>query len=263
LQKWEAVFEDHRNDIAYIGWGEESCPDTKRLHYQGWVQFSRRMRFHTALKIMGGHVTMFQCKGTEEQNNKYCRKDNKFRSVGNFSTQGKRQDLAEIFRQFKNPDIAIMDIADAYPGDWLRYHRGLLLTRQYAVRGSTTEYRKVIVRVFSGGTGTGKTRRAVESGGFMIHGDSLQWWDGYEGEESIIIDEYSNQVPITKLLNLLDGYQLRLAVKGGFTYANWKKVIITTNLASLHDQAKIEHQEALARRITEWINFDELYGSDG
>jgi hypothetical protein len=91
----------------------------------------------------------------------------------------------------------------------------------------------------------------MEEVDFKISGDALQWWDGYDGEKSILIDEYDNQIPITRLLNLLDGYHLRLPVKGGFTYAAWTKVIITTNLnpLELHPNAKQQHRAALHRRI--------------
>ena len=116
-------------------------------------------------------------------------------------------------------------------------------------------FRAVETEVLSGPTGCGKTRRAMESDNvYKIEGSSLQWWDGYEGESTILIDEYSNDVPITKLLNILDGYELRLPIKGGFTYANWNKVYITTNLkkSELHNNAKPEHINALNRRITKW-----------
>lgn len=258
LSVWDA------KTMNYICWGNEVCPTTQRKHIQGWVQFAVRTRFNRALQQLGGKVALFVCRGTVEQNEKYCRKDNEFECRGMFTTQGERNDLATIAKELCDITIPLETIAERNPGDWIRYFRGFREVRNMAAKRATTEWRKLTTSVYAGPTGTGKTRTALEGGGFLIHGDSLQWWDGYAHETKLIIDEYSNQIPITKLLNLLDGYQLRLPVKGGFTYANWTTVIITTNLDALHDQAKEAHQRALERRITTWKHFEEeLYGSDG
>ena len=134
----------------------------------------------------------------------------------------------------------------------------------------TRKFRQVNVEVIEGETGQGKTRHAYGDEAkdiYKIEGDSMQWWDGYEGEKTIVIDEYSNQLPITKLLNILDGYQLRLPIKGGHTYANWTKVYITTNnpWEEWHEHAKPMHRDALKRRITKWTtlnNNSALLGGD-
>ncbi len=255
LRDWAEVYQG--GHLNYACRGEESCPETKRLHLQGWVQFKVRTRFKLALEQLGGHIALFKCRGTEEQNNKYCSKDNQFMSWGEFTTQGQRADLSEIAERLKDPDIPLESIANDHPGDWMRYYRGMKDFRQMAVKANTTKFRHVETYVFFGETGTGKTRAAKQLGEFLIHGDSMDWWDGYEHEKTIIIDEYACKTPITKLLGLLDGYQCRLPIKGGFTYANWTRVIITTNLDILHDGAKDAHRRALDRRITAWVDFSD------
>ena len=96
----------------------------------------------------------------------------------------------------------------------------------------------------------------MEEAEYRIQGTQLSWWQDYDGEKCICIDEYNNDVPIGEMLNLLDGYQLRLNVKGSHTYANWTKVYITTNLKldELHANAKQAHRDALFRRITTIID---------
>ncbi len=247
-----AMYKEHESTLNYICWGNEVCPTTGRKHRQGWLQLTKHTVFNTVKKLFGGKTSLFPCKGTEEQNDKYCRKDNDFQSYGEFTTQGERTDLRHIGTMILKDGTTLPEIAELYPGDYIRYHRGFGKMREIRVKMDTSTYRSLNVQVLSGETGSGKTRRAVESGGYLIHGDDMDWWDGYEQEETLIIDEYSNQLKITKLLGILDGYQLRLAIKGGFTYANWTNVIITTNLDTLHEQARPCHQAALARRITTW-----------
>ena len=77
------------------------------------------------------------------------------------------------------------------------------------------EFRQVEVIVYSGKTGTGKTRKAVEETEYITDDGDLYWWDGYDGEKSICIDQFSNRTRIYKLLRILDGYQLRLPAKNG------------------------------------------------
>ena len=195
--------------------------------------------------------------GTEVQNDAYCNKSNSlssFQSFGEFIIQGQRTDLEKI-KFYLDQKKKMHWISVAFFANYLRYFRGMEKYRELVAKKDSTEFRQVEVIIHSGSTGTGKTRLAMEQAEFMIQGDGLQWWDGYEGEEVICIDEYSNQVNITKLLSLLDGYQLRLPIKGGFTYANWTKVYITTNLPHLHEKAREEHIHALNRRVTKWINF--------
>ncbi len=263
MKDWGEMFQENGDILNYVCRGQESCPDTGRRHYQGWVQFNNRTRFNTALKILGGHVALFRCRGNEEQNNKYCRKDNDFQCWGKYTIQGQRTDLTTMVLAAKNCDIPLEEVADMGVGSWLRYQRGFKDFRQMAVKRQTDRWRDVSTEIYYGKTGIGKTRKAKSLGGFLIHADNIDWWDGYEGEDRIIIDEYSMQCKITKLLGLLDGYQMRLAIKGGFTYANWTKVIITTNLTELHTNARDEHRAAFERRINKWVDFDALYGSDG
>jgi hypothetical protein len=92
---------------------------------------------------------------------------------------------------------------------------------------------------------------------YKIEGYNLSWWQDYCGEKIIVIDEYDNNVPITQMLNFLDGYKLRLNVKGSHTYAAWEEVHITTNLRleELHANAKPAHRKAFFRRISEIRDF--------
>ena len=194
--------------------------------------------------------------GLPADSQEYCKKEGKFKSAGKFTCQGYRTDLEEVKRQL-DKGTPMVTITKENFGSFLQYGRSWQRYRALIQQEDTRGFRRVQVIVHSGTTGTGKTRTAMESeeGIYKISGCQLRWWDGYEGEKTILIDEYANQVAITELLPLLDGYQYRLEIKGGFTYAAWTKVYITTNLEKLHINAALEHKEALKRRITTWVNF--------
>ena len=203
-------------------------------------------------------ISLRACRGNEIENDTYCTKDGKYNKLGDgYIVQGQRTDLEQIKKKIDD-GCKMIEVANDHFGDFIRYHSGLFKYKQLIEKEKRKEFRQVNVEVIWGKTGTGKTKKAVEKDPnyYKIEGKNLNWWDGYEGEKTLIIDEYDNDVNITQMLNILDGYQLRLAIKGGFTYANWTKVIITSNINPInwHQNAKDEHKKALMRRITKINN---------
>ncbi len=210
---------------------------------------------------MPSAIALYPCNGSPAANETYCKKEGKFQWLGEFTTQGKRTDIHEVDSMIQDGKT-VEDIGDTYIGIYMRYYSSICKRITASGMSRAKDFRVLDVSIYSGETGSGKTRQAVATGGFMIHADDLQWWDGYQNEKTLIIDEYNNQVTITRLLAILDGYLLRLPVKGGFTYAQWTTVILTTNLAVLHENAKDVHREALDRRISRWVYFGLMAGSD-
>lgn len=253
---WKEIYNEYSDIIRYVCFGKEIAPTTGTKHLQGWIQFTTKRTMGGVKRICKSkQLSLRPCYGDEYSNDVYCSKDGKFTHFGKFLAQGARTDL-EMIRKLIADETPMKQIADDYFDTWCRNYKAFEKYREMITKDKTKEFRKVEVEIIYGETGQGKTRRAMEEATYKIEGDNLQWWDGYNGDKCILIDEYSNQLPITKLLNILDGYQLRLPIKGGHTYANWNKVYITTNVHwdDWHPNAKMMHRDALARRCTKWIN---------
>ncbi len=262
LLDFDAIWLEYSDIIRYMCRGLEICPTTKKKHYQGWIQFKNKKRIGGVKKILSSNqIHLESCRGNEYDNDKYCMKENDFKTWGKFISQGYRTDLEIVTKIIKN-DGNMSEIADQIPSMVLRYSHGLKELIRIEQKKKSKKFRKIQTFIHYGDTGTGKTRCAVESteDHYLISGDSLNWFDGYEGESTLIIDEYNNNVPIDKMLRLLDGYQYRLPIKGGFTYARWTTIHITTNLDKdmIHANAKTEHRLALWRRITKWKHYTKL-----
>lgn len=90
-----------------------------------------------------------------------------------------------------------------------------------------------------GATGTGKSRLAVEfskkiaGDDYFIHAPgNLKWWDGYEGQQVVIVDDFRRSHlreigGFSYLLRILDRYDCEVEVKGSTRCAEWECVIIT------------------------------------
>lgn len=83
---------------------------------------------------------------------------------------------------------------------------------------------------YHGSTGGGKSRRAAEENpGAYWKNPTTKWWDGYQQEDCVIIDDYRRDFcTFAELLRLFDRYPLTVESKGGSTQFYSRKIVITT-----------------------------------
>ena len=177
--------------------------------------------------------------------------------------QGHRSDMDRVVSMIdsgKRPD----DIFSHCPGMMIRMGHSIRRACEMHQRQTQPAFRDVHVIVFVGTTGTGKTRQAVEmfpdayiaSAGMGGPTKGTVWFDGYEGQSAIILDDYHGWLRTETLLVLLDGYKIQVPIKGGMVPAMWTTVIITSNSLPIHwvDAAtgrlpNAIHMAAVMRRI--------------
>lgn len=203
--------------IKYIVWGEEKCPQSGLDHWQGFAVFNRTHRLRGAKRTIGGgdDCHLESRRGTRHQARDYCLKGGKFTEWGRFDALSR----ADLFRQ----PIEIIKLEN--PEFFCRYHKGLALLQDKGLR-----WRDVKTYILWGETGLGKTRAAMAVDDVYKLDPPYTWWDGYQGEKRIVLDDYkTGNIPRGQLLNLCDGYRLRLETKGSHTWAAWEEVYITTN----------------------------------
>lgn len=77
------------------------------------------------------------------------------------------------------------------------------------------------------------------------------WWDGYDGQETVLLDDYTGWLPMAVLLRLLDRYPMTGQVKGGQTWLRMKTIIITSNFGyqEWYKDPTTRFLDALQRRI--------------
>jgi len=116
------------------------------------------------------------------------------------------------------------------------------------------------VNVFFGRTGTGKSRRAWEEAGVLAYPKDprSKWWDGYKGEEAVVIDEFRGTLDVSHLLRWLDRYPVRVECKGSSVPLQATKIWITSNLApgDWYPELDVQTKEALLRRFNNIVEFE-------
>ncbi len=256
LVEWYAA---HSDSIRYVCYGVEIAPDTGRKHHQCYLQLKRKQRFTAMKKLLGARVHIEASNGTPDENRTYCKKEGDFHEFGTIMWSGKRTDIDDAVDEIKSGksrDAVVLD----NPHVSIKYASGLRGYQECWERSQAKDDRVIETEVLFGPTGTGKTYYAIASGRadpggyFMIKGADIakgNWWDGYQGQSVLIIDEFFDGcMSIQALLSVLDRYPLHLSVKYSFSYAQWTKVFITTNQARLYDQEMLASKEALERRVT-------------
>jgi len=109
------------------------------------------------------------------------------------------------------------------------------------------------VNVFWGRTGTGKSRRAWEEGTLEAYPKDprTKFWDGYRGQDNVIIDEFRGGIDISHMLRWLDRYPVIVEVKGSSVVLKARMIWITSNLDPYYwyPDADEETKQALLRRL--------------
>lgn len=86
--------------------------------------------------------------------------------------------------------------------------------------------------VYWGATGTGKSRTAWERAGMDAYPKDprTKFWCGYNGQESVVIDEFRGGIDISHLLRWLDRYPVIVEIKGSSCILRAKRIYVTSNL---------------------------------
>lgn len=216
---------------------QEEVGDSGTPHLQGYVCFFERMRLPGVRScVPGAHWEVRR--GTHEEAKAYCSKEDT-RVGGPYvfgaddkvpRTQGQRNDLIEV-KESIDAGEGLRPLYNAHFEPMIRYQRSLMNYRELvAVRRMWP----MEIIIYCGGTGTGKTRAAADKYPLAFWlppaKKSGTYWDGYDGEETVIIDEmYGNRFAASFLLQLTDRYPLRVPVHGGSVQFTSKRIVFTSN----------------------------------
>lgn len=150
----------------------------------------------------------------------------------------------------------LAEILDEHPVVFVKYHRGLQMAASLLTASRDPNIAPTI-QIYWGLSGTGKTRKAVSENpsAYILtkpNGNNTIWFDGYDGQDTVILDEFYGWIQYDLLLRMLDRYPLRVQTKGGTVEFAATKFVITSNKPWREWYPNITCHAALERRITEF-----------
>lgn len=250
--------------VVYVIIGREICPNTQRLHGQGYLQFTGKKRLTWIKKHIDAGAHWENCRGSDADNYTYCNKDgNLLLEHGErekITRQGKRTDYAAAMEAIRS-GRTMLEVAHDHAAVWFPYQRAV---QEYARLVSCVEAKKrampTIWVFFSEESGTGKTTCAEAMFPGAYWKDNGKWWDGYDGHETVVFDEWRSDIKFRQLLKLLDTSPMTVEVKGGVVPLKATTFVFTTNFhPNVWYPGVVRGANCpLTRRLREWSTLVEF-----
>lgn len=243
--------------------GESGTP-----HWQGFVYTHNPVRFPKIQELLccpgsGAHIEV--CKGNAAQNMEYCKKDGDWEEYGEPPMDQKRKGeegkAAQQAKYRKITDLAmegkLQEISEEFPREYLVMYRTLKTIRMDSIRSTKTIQGELEHEWLYGPSGAGKSSRARrENPGIYdkdVDHDSAKWWDMYEGESAVLIEDLSpfNRSMTDALKKWSDRYPFKAQVKGAYMQIRPQKIVVTSQYRIDEIWEDEKTRAAMHRRFTE------------
>lgn len=260
-----------RYAARYMCGALETCPTTGKEHMQAVVYYDNARSVSALGKKRKNNVEPVRgefedaigycAKGTREKPQGGYRKFledpcENFWEVGDRPQQGKRSDLDQLHDAIRN-GASVESVAQQDPEMYHQYGRTLeklediYLRSKHRTTMTTCEW-------LWGPTGVGKSHIAFQNFTPETHYvhpiHDKGWWDGYTGQQTVIINEFRGQIPYSELLCIVDKwpYSVRRRNRAPMPFTS-THVIITSALPPedvYHNIQERDSIDQLLRRIT-------------
>lgn len=245
--------------VEWIKGQLERGAETGFIHWQLVVCFTRKRRLAGVRSVFGNvHAELSRSAAANE----YVWKDDT-------AVDGTRFELGTpVFRRNSATDWDSV-WANAVDGNLERIPASIRVSSYAALARIQKDHLKPIavereVYVFIGPTGVGKSRRAWEAAGWDAYpkDPNTKFWDGYRGQENVVMDEFRGKIDISNLLRWTDRYPVSVETKGSGAVFSARRIWITSNLHPdrWYPDLDQETKEALMRRLNIEVMDESYYG---
>jgi hypothetical protein len=217
--------------LRWCVWQKEKG-ENGTVHFQGYSVFESNVRL-SFLKKLCPRAHWEKRLGNHEQAKEYCTKEETRIegpwTVGEEPCHGRRTDLASVARDIVSNKRKWQDVCFSNPDLVVKYPRGL----RCLVEAAQEPYDHDDVRGlwYWGPPGSGKSRKAYSENPDAFIKAQNKWFDGYEGQEVIILDDFDKKGTVLGhyLKIWADRYRCTGEVKGGTVQLAHRQFIVTSN----------------------------------
>lgn len=210
--------------------GKEIGPKSGTPHLHGYLELEEQMRFKALKEALGQNVWFEARRGSAEQAADYAKKDGEFVESGQISQQGAKSCIADLKKRLEDgetPDDIILD--DPY--SFHMYGRTLMAMWEIMLKRRKPRTVQPEAIWIHGPTGAGKSHAAFTeiTGTYYDVPDDDGWWDNYEGQDTVIFNDFrGDAMKFNLLLKMIDKwpFSVRRRNKAPMPFSS-KKVIIT------------------------------------
>lgn len=237
-------------DATRLQASREIAPSTGKPHLQVKVTWRVGKRWTQMKKLMGNHHferSVSKCFAYT------CKLEDKDELVITHDSRapGARSDLVNM-KAMIDSGCSKLELWEEHFGSMARYHSAM--SKYAELKNKHTPRPKLEVEWIIGPSGSGKSTKAEEQNpnAYWLSQDGTDaiWWDGYDGEEVVVIDDFRPSMfryeQLLKLLNSRGSY--RLGHKGGSSWLLARKFVITS--VQHPKDMYTEYDTQLSRRIT-------------
>ncbi len=225
--------------VKYLIYQEEQGIEGT-THYQGYIELlgDDRKTMKYMKETFGSRLHLERRRGTQSQAILYCKKTgedgritNGEHGEGGECKKGGTDKLSIAAPALRN-GADMNEMRDDYCATYVKYGSKL---RAYflELKPKRTWAPKIIIYYGKTGTGKSATARLKFPDAYWVPWPRVGgwWWPRYEGQKTIILDEFSHQIKFHTLLALLDRYPFDIQEKGNNMDLLCKRIVITTNIA--------------------------------
>lgn len=227
-------------ECQYMIFQNEVGNKEKTFHTQGYICFETNHKFERVRLLFlenGGHKPHLEKRrGKHSEAKGYCSKSDT-RVDGPYEYgddsdiaegKGSRTDLIEIRNKIDN-DVPEKTIWQENFSSYTRYYKAFRTYRTVVQKPLKDSNERPMW--FYGETGTGKSRKARRMYPDAYLKMCNKWWDNYQGEEAVIIDDFDKEHKVLchHLKIWGDRYPFKAEFKGGAIDIRPKVIIITSN----------------------------------
>lgn len=207
--------------------GEQGTP-----HLQGYIYFNTVKSFKQVKALLPQGCNIRAALGSAEQNQTYCSKDGDFEEFGDMPmSQKEKGERGSEFWAEQREIITHGNLEDIDDKLFITNYSSICSIRKDNMDQPESLEPGALHDWFYGGPGTGKSRAAREENpGFF---DKLlnKWWDGYKGEDVVILDDFdkNHEKLGSHIKRWADLYPFKAEIKHGAMNIRPKKIVVTSN----------------------------------